>query len=418
MRRVFACLCLVVFGLVSGSVFAQAPGSRTPRHAIPMNLSLYPSANPTPQHRSYNKLSAEANAEIAQAGLQSGPGGSASSSAVDPIVSVPHWSSSFTFNSTVYPYTMMGRAPSKGDTTTVGTQYVPISFSFDEFIDQNGNNIVIDATSITNEIKESPNFENSSYANGFTQFGDAVQRAEFYNLIKGQPSGEEGWHTVLKEPETLTPVTIEVPFGSSLVFTDGTNIWAFIDINFIVSQLNTLIQLENMKLDSIPIYLTHNVVYADFFFGGCCIGGFHTAFETGHKGNNHFVQVFDFATSLDAAVANDIFGDPTVFADVDALSHELSETMNDPFVNNVVPPWEFPPPVLPGNCSNILETGDPVANLPNRSFPVTLHGFTYNPQTEALLQWFTRISPSNAFNGMYSFPGNNLTSPSTSAGCP
>jgi hypothetical protein len=403
-----ACLCVLALGLVGSSAFGQAQSSRTPR--LPLNAvpSFFQNLKSAPQHLKFNKISADGNAAIALAG-SGGP---------DRIVSVPHFSSSFTYQNQVFPFTMMGHAPSKGGTTTVETQYVPISFFFDEFVDNNGNNIVIDANVINDEIKESPNFENFSYTSGFTQFGDGVQRAEFFKAIQGQQAGD-GWHTILQEPKTLIPVTVEVPFFSSLVFTDNQgNFFALVDINFMVSQLNTLTQTEGLGIDSVPILLTRNAVYGDFFAGNpldCCIGGFHTAIETGQNGNTHFVQVFDFVTSLDPAVANDIFGDPTVFADVEPLSHEISETMNDPFVNNVVPSWQFPG-LPPGFCSNVLETGDPVENLPNPSFPVTLHGFMYHPQTEALLQWFSRQSPSSAIGGAYSYPGNNLTSPSMA--CP
>lgn len=48
---------------------------------------------------------------------------------------------------------------------------------------------------------------------------------------------------------------------------------------------------------------------------------------------------------------------------------------------------------------------------PNPSFPATLNGFTNHPQTLGLLQWFEGITPSDAINIEYSFPGNNLTSP-------
>jgi hypothetical protein len=175
---------------------------------------------------------------------------------------------------------------------------------------------------------------------------------------------------------------------------------------------------EDIHVDEIPIFVSHNAVYGDFFAVNlldCCTGGFHTAFETQQVGNTVFVQVFDFATSLDAEVSGAIFGDPTLFADLDALSHELSETFDDPFVNNIVPRWESPGlPFI--ECSSVLETGDPVENLPNASFPVMINGFLYHPQTEALLQWFSRESPSSALGGAYSYPGNNLTSPSTA--CP
>ncbi|MGH9761116.1 MAG: hypothetical protein ACREAC_09760, partial [Blastocatellia bacterium] len=159
-----------------------------------------------------------------------------------------------------------------------------------------------------------------------------------------------------------------------------------------------------------------NAVYGDFLAGvpqDCCIGGFHTAFETNQVKNKIFVQVFDFATSLDQDVADFVFGDPTIFSDVEALSHEISETMNDPFVNNVTPNYQIPGAPT-GVCQAILETGDVIEDLQPAFFPVLLHGFTYHPQTEGLLQWFEGQKPSSAIAGAYSYPDpTKLTSPFT-----
>ncbi len=411
MKRLFLCATLFAFCLAGTSAWGQnLQGSAgTPHHPLDMSQLKNVVKGPiSTKHLSSSKLSASTRAAAQGA-----------SSAPVTIRSVPFFNGSFTFQNQAFPFSMMGGRPQAGGTTRIDTSYLAISFFFDEFVDNNGNNIVIDATGNTKNLLNGPDFERFPYTTGNTQFSDAVQRAEFFNVMK-QPredDSDDAWHTLLELPRQFTPVTVEVPFGSSQVFTDGTNFFAVVDINFMNSQLNTLVQTEAIRVDEVPIFVTHNAVYADFFFGGCCVGGFHTAFETHQVGNTVFVQVFDFATSLDAAVANDIFGDPTAFADVDALSHELTETYNDPFVNNVVPSWLFPG--LPAGvvvCSNVLETGDPVENLPNASFPVMIDGFLYHPQTEALLQWFSRQSPSRAFGGDYSYPGNNLTSPSQA--CP
>ena len=243
-------------------------------------------------------------------------------------------------------------------------------------------------------------------------------RAEFFPLFSknGNDGSNDSFHVILDEPQTLIPVQIEVPVGSSALFQlpDG-NILAVIDFNFMVSQLNTLVQTEPITVNAIPIFLTRNAVY-DFQpvaqFTGCCIGGFHTAFETKQVNNKIFLQTFDFATSLDPDIADSLFGDPTIFADVFALAHEVGETLNDPFINNVTPNYQLPG-FPTGACQNVLEDGDVVEALNNPSLPITLNGFTYHPQTLGLLQWFEGISPSDAFNGDYSFPGNNLTSPFT-----
>lgn len=88
-----------------------------------------------------------------------------------------------------------------------------------------------------------------------------------------------------------------------------------------------------------------------------------------------------------------------------ALSHEIAETFNDPFVasdgiHNITPWWLSPN----GNCQDNLEVGDVIEGLPQDVFPITMNGMTYHPQNEALLQWFAFESPSSAIGGAYSYP--------------
>src|ERR1700674_4158865 len=312
---VFPFLFLICFAC--SAVFAQQKSAAgTPRH--PLDVSQIPNFIKGPikaKHTASSRLSASTTAAVQNAPTS------------QPIIikSVPFFNSSFTFQNQTFPFSMMGGAPQKGGTTRIDTSYLAISFFFDEFIDNNGNNIVIDATGNTNNLLNGRDFERFPYTTGNTQFSDAVQRAEFFKVMKKphEDDGDDAWHTLLEKPRQFNPVTVEVPVGSSVVFTDGTTFFAFIDTNFMNSQLNTLVQTEDIRTDEGPIFVTHNAVHTEF--GGCCIGGFHTAVEARHESYPIFVQVFAFATSLDAAVANDIFGDPTAFADVDALSHELSE---------------------------------------------------------------------------------------------
>jgi hypothetical protein len=335
------------------------------------------------------------------------------------VRSLPVFTRSFTFQGQTFQYTMVGKQPQAGGTTNIDTTYLAISFVFDGFAQP----FAIDATGITNNLLSGPDFNDAQYANGLTQFGDAVQRAEFAAVIAPHEADQTAWHTVLNAPVQLTPVTVEVPAGKALLFRDhqGT-LLALVDFNFMFNALvNLLSDRFNaglINVNQLPIFVTHNAVYGSFTptrITSCCIGGFHTAFGAGNTGNVLSVQTFAFASSLDPDLAAFLFGDPTVFVDVGALSHEISETFNDPFGSNTVPRYEEPGlPFIA--CDDILETGDPVENLANSAFPVTLGGFTYHPQTEALLQWFSREVPSSAFGGAYSFPGNNLTSPSTA--CP
>ncbi len=320
------------------------------------------------------------------------------------IRSIPHWSGSFTYNGQSYPYVMAGGAPRAGGRTRIGTDLIPISMIFDGFIDENGNNIVLDVTRDVFRVLNGPDFEVAPYDSGYTQFGDAVQRAEFWGVKRHR------WQTWLESPRLLKAVQLEVPANDAALYQlpDGT-ILALVDSDFFVSQLNTITQLEPLHVSRLAIALSPDVM---LYQGGnpnnCCILGFHTAYDVDTAGANASVQTFIWASWLDPG----IFLDSTV-ADVLPISHELSETLNDPFINNVVPPWQNPDGS--GTCGgNLLEVADPVEVLssPN-GYPVMINGYLYHPQNMALLQWFTRKKPSDAVEQAYSFPDTTLlTTPS------
>ena len=407
MKRISALLLLALPTLLllfpAMSVQAQSQ-PRVRRHPLEVPPGYFASLNASPRHLVSNQLSASTNA-AAQAG--------------DPrIVSLPTFTGSFNAGGYAYPYTMAGRAPRMNQTTVIPTQYIPLSLYFDSYFDGSGNPITIDATAVTNTITRSPLFENAEYATGTTQFVDAQMRAEFWPQVN---RSDGNFHVLLARPQTLNAVTIEVPPGSGVVYQalDGTY-FAQIDYDFLLSQLNTLLQTEPVSVNAIPVFLTRNAVFSDFVNGqpgpDCCIGGLHAALETGQTGNRIYVQTAVFATALDANVADAIFEDPGDFADVNALSHELAETLNDPFGDNVTPEYQLPGQA-PGVCEDTLEVGDVVEGLPPDYTEVSSHGLTYHPQTLGLLQWFEGVQPSNAIGGAYSFSDTSkLTAPFSPCG--
>jgi hypothetical protein len=170
-------------------------------------------------------------------------------------------------------------------------------------------------------------------------------------------------------------------------------------------RLNQVINDLHIPSTTLPIVLTYNTFLYQHSLSNCCILGYHGATRSLNGNGNQQIQTFIFAA----------WTDPNIFsagiADVLPLSHEISEWMNDPFIHNLVPPWQFPG--VPGSCQGNLETGDPVEVLANPDFPVTINGFTYHPQIEAILPWFTREVPSSAISGAYSYPDTTkLTGPS------
>ena len=133
-------VALSLFGNLAA--FGQQNPAKKTRRPIVVGSSFFTSLNIKAKHMAFNKLSASTNAATQKQ---------------DPrIVSLPNFTRSFNFGGQNFPYTMDGQDPTRRKSTTVPTQYIPLSFFFDEFVDQNGNNIVIDTTTITNEVIQSP----------------------------------------------------------------------------------------------------------------------------------------------------------------------------------------------------------------------------------------------------------------------
>jgi hypothetical protein len=125
--------------------------------------------------------------------------------------------------------------------------------------------------------------------------------------------------------------------------------------------------------------------------------GFHGASGAGHGNGNQPIQTFAWAPW----VSTPIFSEPSI-VDVNPLSHEVSEWINDPFIVNRVPNWSSPLAPQYG-CVDALEVGDPLTGV---SF--TVNG--YSLQDEAFKSWFAHDLPSVGINGQYSYLGT-FTSP-------
>ena len=321
------------------------------------------------------------------------------------IFSVPSFSGSFAWQGATYPYTIVGGKPQAGGTTEVPVQLIPISLLFEEYADESGLPLILGPGQVISRVLSSPNFSDAQYPNGPAQFGDAVQRAQF-NAVAAKD-----WHTVLSKPEVLKPLTIDVPRGLAKVYRNRSTgvTYAIVDTNFFISHLNTILQLENLRPDTLAIALTSNIFLApQSDIKKCCVLGFHTSFDMGELAQVKFVQTFIWASWVDQGILG------ASLADVTPMSHEISEWMNNPFGGNLVPAWQVP---STNGCQNNLETGDPLALMPNAGYPVLIDGFTYHPQNQVMMQWFQRGAASDAFEGAFSFPDPSLmTAPSQA--CP
>jgi chitinase len=310
---------------------------------------------------------------------------------------IPHFSGSFSAEGKAFPYTMVGAPPQTSGTTQVPTQIIAVSLLFEGVLDKEGEPIILDPGPVLTRIQGSPNFRPYSYQTGLTQFADAVQRAQFFKVMN------QDWHTLLGAPQMLQPVTIDVQAGMAKVYRNRSTgvTYAVVDTRFFLSQLNTIVQLERLRPDALVLILTNNVFLApQADVKQCCLLGFHTAFASGEAGRLQQVQTLVWASWVDQGLFGSTIGDVT------PMSHEISEWMNNPFGANVVPGWQTVGAST--GCQTNLETADPVAALPNAGFQVPIDGFTFHPQTQVLLPWFTRQGPQDSIDGALSFPDETL----------
>lgn len=308
------------------------------------------------------------------------PAGLAAAAAAGSVSgTVPNWTGQFRLNGTTYPYTMVGTNPALGSATTV----VPVTILPVKLVFSDGRSL--DGADRVTAVKNSPIFEDATYASGTTQYADAMQRAGFWNKVQ---STSPDYHVRLAPPSVIHSKTLTIPARSGRISADGRS--GYVDFGFLFSQLNQLTAYYSPA--SFLILLVKNVCITQS--GRCSVLGFHFAFS---PSRGEPPATFTWSTYIDS---NAEFGEP-VIRDVYVLSHEVAEWVNDPFVTNIVPAW----PLGDGSCSNLLEVGDPVEFFPVPSFAVVTKNKNYHLTDVASLSWFAHKVPSRELGGKYSYLG-------------
>lgn len=320
---------------------------------------------------------------------------------------------------TVYPYIMIGNDPLVGGTTTLPAKITTVSL---RLLNADGSvNKVVSYNPFEDLTLDSPVFEKTLYGDGRTQFTDAIQRAEFFNTMK------QNWHTDL-DPSIVNRITVPVPRFVNVRLPDGTvkqvqnyymgtapngdTFVELLDLFFNAIFNNAVINDINNGNDTTDAF--NMEFYPNTFlfsidntgkFSDCCVLGFHTYYL-----DSSTVPQPRWVVAFASWISPGLFG--SGFQDITGLSHEVTEAYNDPFVNTAVPLWQFPgQPATSKVCQGNLETGDPVEVLPDATVAIPLRDsgkiYTFHPQTEALLQWFSQGPASNAIDGAWSYPDKN-----------
>lgn len=325
----------------------------------------------------------------------------------------------------VWPYTMVGRAPEQNRTTRFNAPIIPVTV---ELLDASGNvgrtatgaplRMVTGQDTIDLTLN-SPVFQKVKTTAGNVQLTDGMMRSQFF-FRAGDGDGDrddQGYHTIL-DPHVKTARTIQLPFGTYRFApkADGTCcLFVLADINVFANLLfpptaddTTTVMgaaehAGDMKTTDITTLLFRDVFLFDGVPSNCCVLGFHSVdVEPGTKQNGNRER--DFVMNYASYISDGLFGGG--FSDVTAHSHEIAELFADPFINNATPWWlSIDPFTGAALCQNNLETGDVIEVLSaNPVAQFALNNRTYHPQNEALLQWFAFESPSSAHLGAWSFP--------------
>jgi hypothetical protein len=353
---------------------------------------------------------------------------------------VAHWFGSTLdpHNGVTYGYNMVGADPNScsGNNcdVTIEADITPIIVNID--------GLTFDGNAVLAATLASPQFANNDYGSttaastapnlakgpggalsqddtgNLLQLEDATMRAQF------NKTGSSTYH-VKVHPNVLPTVTINVPNNQGTLLQSGRGvIFADVDIGWWASQIKNL--TNSADPTHLPIYLTNNVL---LFFSNnvfnCCVIGFHGAHAAsgaskgyGKTNGNAPVQTFAWASYLAPGIyARPNGGTAWALQDIHALSHEIAEWADDPFVNNKVEPWLTPTAPQYG-CTGVLETGDPVVGIgfamgtntyfqgPNPNGTQSADGY-YHPEDEALLPWFMRLAPNNVSEPTQS-PSTNI----------
>jgi hypothetical protein len=300
------------------------------------------------------------------------------------------------------PFNIVGTNPANGAaTTTIPTVIVPIKVVY-----QTAGGLFLDGTNVVPAVQNSPIFLTADYAGGgtdlgVTQFGDALQRGEFWQL----PGFSQNYHVLLGMPTIAPTVTVTVANSTqgNLYRLRSGGLLGVVTSSFFDAQLNTL--LPSYTANMLPIFLTDNVYEGfDGTIGTCCILGYHNS--QGPPATTAKTWIYAAYTEPGTFVSD-------VILDVQPLSHEVAEWLNDPFVGafafgflNIIPPA-----ILPGQggaCIINFETGDPL-EAPPAVFTQVTNGTTYHLQDEVFLPWYLHTTPSFSVNGWYTLQNTFAT---------
>lgn len=315
--------------------------------------------------------------------------------AAEANATVTHWNGTISWGSHKYRFSMLGRNPADGSSTTVIPVYVvpvqiilPDGSVWDPAAVQVKKGVnAIDATI------NSPIFGNSTFMSGGvnlgeTQYIDAFQRGSWWKYVSTTAPEYHILYAPVLQPEVVW--TVPAGFGVQTPGSANGGNMADIDINWFDFQQQSYIASNAVPAGVIPFFLTYNTCEGQSdgtTESACFAGAYHSV--TGPTLNQPYLN------SPWEGFVPDLF----------ILSHELGETTGDPFTFNNSPCLADPN----------MEVGDPVEPF---GFKVHFGGITYHLEDLVFYDWFagqfpapTSVNQQFTFLGSYAYPCSYTPTP-------
>jgi hypothetical protein len=351
---------------------------------------------------------------------------------------VPHWTFQYTdpTNHVTYTITMAGSDPRLGGSSQIHTVIIPLKMNFvaagqdlSSLVNQGYPGFVphiynhtFDGSTKVGQTLASPEFSDKFTYPGVLG-GDTGQNGDVYMRAQFKQIGSS-YHVTLVNDAVLPAVTLNVPSTKGIAYERPVPEWrqangfpqqtldltGLAESNWFSTQLQSLMGSLQIDSTTVPIFLTDNVLlYTKGRSAGylnCCILGYHGAGMPIGRGAGSAngqgaqpVQTFIYSAYVTPGTYSGFLSDYTGIrssprltrglSDIHALSHEVGEFLDDPFVNNAVLPWKSLT-AIQYPCTGVLENGDPVVGvwygLDGNTDPNT-YG-QWHPEDLVFAQWF------------------------------
>jgi hypothetical protein len=304
-----------------------------------------------------------------------------------------------TIGRTRYTYTMVGTNPQlrRARNVVVPVLIIPLRLEFADgtVLDTSQPDTCLGGLVPLTVTLQSPLFQDFDYGEGPKQFLEQIRRLELWQFTA--PGKLNPNYSVRLSPAVLPTQTLALSPASdteevACLATGAPERMGHVDIGdweqFFLSQAVPQFPKWGVNGSTFVLFL---LPFVDFTSGGAQVTvAFHDAFPT--PGG-----LVTYAAAQLGVVR------PGKLVNIGPVSHEFAEWLDDPFVNNVTPPWGNTGQVTTG-CQESLEVGDPLTGtfLPAVLMP---NGVSYQLQETVFLSWFFDQVPSLGFDGWYSSGG-------------